>query len=74
MNAPLPDVVLDVTALDARKPSAGPLVEPAEAVAIGLSIVPSMGKRLFSPEGPEVRQVLLALKLAGWEIVPRSRT
>lgn len=48
-----------------------PLVEPAEAIAIGLSMVPSMGKRLLSPEGVEVRQVLLALKLAGYEIVPR---
>ena len=35
-------------------PPAGPLVEPAEAIAIGLSMVPSMGKRLLSPEGPEV--------------------
>lgn len=46
----------------------GPLVEPAEALAIGLSMVPSMGKRLLSPDGPEVRAALLALKLAGWKI------
>ena len=47
-----------------------PLVNPAEAIAIGLSMVPSMGKRLLSPEGPEVRTVLLALKLAGWKHTP----
>lgn len=47
---------------------ASPLVEPAEALAIGLSMVPSMGKRLLSPDGPEVRAALLALKLAGWKI------
>jgi hypothetical protein len=47
-----------------------PLVDPAEAIAIALSMVPSMGKRLLSPEGVEVRQVLLALKLAGWKIEP----
>jgi hypothetical protein len=52
-------------------PGPGPLVDPAEAVAIALSIVPSMGKRLLSPDGPEVRTVLLALKLAGWKIEPR---
>lgn len=50
--------------------TASPLVDPAEAIAIGLSMVPSMGKRLLSPEGVEVRQVLLALKLAGWKIEP----
>jgi hypothetical protein len=47
-----------------------PLVAPAEAIAIGLSMVPSMGKRLLSPDGVEVRQVLLSLKLAGWKIEP----
>jgi hypothetical protein len=52
-------------------PRPGPLVEPAEAIAIALSMVPSMGKRLLSPEGPEARCVLLALKLAGWKIEPR---
>lgn len=63
-------LMIDRMPLDLRKPRAGPLIEPAEAIAIALSIVPSMGKRLLSPEGPEARAVLLALKLAGWKIEP----
>ena len=62
-------LIIDDLAKLQRKPSAGPLVEPCEAIAIGLSMVPSMGKRLLSPDGPEVRAALLAVKLAGWKIV-----
>jgi hypothetical protein len=57
-------------AADTAPSPPGPLVQPNEVIAIALSIVPSMGKRLLSPEGPEARAVLLALKLAGWKIEP----
>ena len=64
-------VRLDLSALISRKPTAGPLVTPAEAVAIAISMLPpkSMGQ-LCSPESPAVRHVLLAIKLAGWEHTP----
>lgn len=63
---------LDLSALIARKPRAGPLVEPAEAVAIALSMLPAKSTgQLCSPESPAVRHVLLSLKLAGWKIEPR---
>lgn len=55
----------------ARKPTAGPLVEPAEAIAISLSMTQPGPARLVSPDGPMVRNVLLALKLAGYKIVAR---
>jgi hypothetical protein len=60
---------LSLTSL--RKPSARPLVEPAEAVAVALSIAQPGPARLVSPEGPMVRTVLLAIKLAGYKIEPR---
>jgi hypothetical protein len=64
-------LLIDDAALALRKPRVGPLVDPAEAVAIALSMLPSMGKhRLFSPDGPEARTILLALKLAGWKQEP----
>ncbi len=50
---------------------AGPLVEPAEAVAIALSMLPRSTGQLCSPNGPAVRLVLQSLKLAGWKIEPR---
>lgn len=63
---------LDLSALISRKPSAGPLVTPSEAVAIALSMLPAKSTgQLCSPECPAVRHVLLSLKLAGWKIEPR---
>jgi len=63
---------IDMAALIQRKPSAGPLVEPAEAVAIALSMVPAKSTgHICSPESPAVRLVLQSLKLAGWKIEAR---
>lgn len=53
------------------EPSALPMVEPEEAVAIALSMTQPGPARLISPEGPMVRHVMLALKLAGYKVVPR---
>ena len=54
-----------------REPSAKPMVEPEEAVAIALSMTQPGPARLISPDGPMVRHVMLALKLAGYKVVPR---
>lgn len=64
--------LLDLAPLVLRKPRAGPLVDPAEAVAIALSMLPAKSTgQLCSPESPAVRHVLLAIKLAGWKHEPR---
>lgn len=63
---------IDLTPLILRKPRAGPLVDPAEAVAIALSMLPAKSTgQLCSPESPAVRHVLLSIRLAGWKIEPR---
>lgn len=64
-------LVIDDLAKVLRKPCAEPLVKPAEAIAIGLSMVQPGPARFVSPDGPLVRQALLALHLAGWKIEPR---
>lgn len=61
---------IDRAALDARKPRAGPLVTPAEAIAIALSIVRWKPGDLLDPEGRVVSLVLKAIKDAGWKIEP----
>lgn len=49
-----------------------PLIEPAEAIAIALSMVPlkSTG-HICSPDSAAVRLILQSLKLAGYKIEPR---
>ena len=64
-------LTIDRLALQLRKPSAGPLVTPAEAIAIALSIVRWSPGVLQDPEGRTVQLVLKALKEAGWKIEPR---
>jgi hypothetical protein len=65
-------LTIDPVAIDARKPRAGPLVEPGEAIAIALSMLPAKSTgRICSPESPAVRLVLQSIKLAGWKIEPR---
>lgn len=67
-----PKLVIDQIATTLRRPSAGPLVEPAEAVAIALSMLPAKSTgQLCTPDCAAVRHVLLALQMAGWKIVPR---
>jgi hypothetical protein len=63
-------VIVDRMPIESRKPRAGPLLDPAEAVAIALSSVPD-AKRLYSPECLTVRAVLQALHRAGYKIEPR---
>lgn len=64
-------LTIDQTAVDARKPSAGPLVEPAEAIAIALSVAQWKPGGLLDPDGTIVQTVVKAIKDAGWKIVPR---
>ena len=72
MKHPKRELMIDRIALSLRKPSAGPLVEPAEAVAIALSILPAKSTgRLCSPDSLAVRHILHSLKLAGWKFEPR---
>jgi hypothetical protein len=63
-------VTLDLTAIAARKPRAGPLVEPDEAIAIALSILRWTPGNLHSPDDRAVQFILKALKDAGWKIEP----
>ncbi len=54
-------------------PPGTPLIEPAEAVAIALSMVPAKSTgRICSAESPAVRLVLKALINSGWKLVPNN--
>lgn len=63
-------LTIDRSAMEARKPRAGPLVTPAEAIAIALSIVRWKPGDLLDPDGRVVQFVLRALRDAGWKIEP----
>lgn len=64
-------LTIDQAAVDARKPSAGPLVEPAEAIAIALSLVRWTPGRLHGPEDRVVTLIVQAIQKAGWKFEPR---
>jgi hypothetical protein len=69
---PTPDALaIDQAAVDARKPTARPLVEPAEAIAIALSLVRWTPGRLHAPDDRVVSFVLKAINDAGWKFEPR---
>jgi hypothetical protein len=63
-------LTIDRRAIASRKPRAGPLVEPKEAIAIALSIVRYKPGDLLDPDGRVVRLVLKAIEQAGWKIEP----
>jgi hypothetical protein len=66
-------VVVDSLATSILRPRAAPpSIEPAEAIAIALSLVPHERARLVSPDGAAVRLVLQSLHLAGWCLQPRG--
>jgi hypothetical protein len=67
MSSPL---TIDRRSINARKPRAGPLVEPKEAIAIALSIVRYKPGDLLDPDGRVVSLVLKAIEQAGWKIEP----
>lgn len=65
-------LTLDQAAIDARKPRAGPLLEPAEVIAATLTTVEWAPRQKFiNPDDPVVKLILDGLRLSGWEIVPR---
>ncbi|MBR1198848.1 hypothetical protein JQ574_22890 [Bradyrhizobium sp. AUGA SZCCT0158] len=66
-----PVVTIDQAAIDARKPRAGPLVDPAEAIAIALSVARWAPGGLQDPNGTVVQLVLKSVHDAGWKIEPR---
>ncbi len=62
-------LAIDHVSLNLRKPTAGPLVQPDEAIAIALSMLPAKSTgQLCTPDCPAVRHVLLAIKMAGWKL------
>jgi hypothetical protein len=65
-------VSIDRMPLEARKPRAGPLLDPDEVIACALSMVPyRWSGRLLSESSIPVRAVLDGLHQAGYKIVPR---
>ena len=64
-------LTIDRLAVQLRKPQAAPLVTPAEAIAIALSVVRWTPGVLQDPDGRTVTLVLKALHEAGWKIEPR---
>jgi len=66
-------LVLDHLALSLRKPSAGPLITPAEVIAISLSMVRWVPGKMHDPEDKVVRLILHGLEQAGWKLEPMER-
>jgi hypothetical protein len=64
-------MTMDRAAVDARKPRAGPLVEPKEAIAIALSVAEWKPGGLIDPDGIVVQAVLQTIEKAGWKFEPR---
>jgi hypothetical protein len=64
---------IDRMPLEARKPRAGPLLDPDEAIALSLNGVPfEWWKHMpLSENSVPVREILNGLRIAGWKIVPR---
>ena len=65
--------LIDQVATILRKPTAKPLVTPAEAIAIALSTVRWKPGGLLDPDGVIVHLVLKAIRQAGWKIVAMER-
>ncbi len=55
------------------KPTASPMVTPAECISIALSTFVPGPADLISPEGRGVETILLTLKKMGFKIVPMER-
>lgn len=64
-------LIIDDIASIQRKPTAGPLVQPAEAIAIALSMLPAKSTgQLCTPDCVAVRLILNSIRLAGWSHTP----
>ncbi len=64
-------IIINPALLAHRKPAAGPLVKPREAISAGLSMVVEGPPSLIGPRGKAVNMVLEALERCGWKIEPR---
>lgn len=62
---------VDQIAATDGSPRPAPLIEPAEAIAIALSMLPRSSDRLCGPDSEEVTLVLQSIRLAGWTFAPR---
>lgn len=74
MKPALPTIV-DRMPVSSRKPRAGPLLDPDEVIACALNGVPyEFWKKMpVKPSSEPVREVLNALRLAGYEITAAGR-
>ncbi len=63
---------IDRMPVASRKPRAGPLLDPDEVIACALNGIPHewWKKMPVSEHSEVVREVLNALRLAGWKIEP----
>jgi hypothetical protein len=68
MTEPL---TIDQAAVDARKPSAGPLVTPEECIAIALTVAEWKPGGMIDPDGIIVKAVMDTIRRAGWKFEPR---
>ncbi|WP_375782890.1 hypothetical protein ACE10Z_23540 [Bradyrhizobium sp. Pha-3] len=66
-------LLIDRVAPFLRKPSAAPLLTPAEVISAALSLFVPGPARMISPSGLGVRLILLALDKTGYKIVPMER-
>lgn len=64
-------LIVDLQATLARKPTAAPLVTPREAIAVALSMVQWVPGRLHDPDSTVVDLVIRAIDQAGWKIEPK---
>lgn len=67
-----PVIFDDLAPVFARKPRAGPILDPDEVIAAALSMIPyRWSGRLLAVDSLPVRAVQEALHKAGYKIVPR---
>jgi hypothetical protein len=63
---------IDPIPIESRKPRAGPLIEPEEAIMIALQSIPAeWWGRVIRPDSLPVQAVLQAIERTGYKIVAR---
>jgi hypothetical protein len=56
-----------------RKPTAAPIIMPAECIALALTAAQWSAGRIMDPNGDVVQLVLKSLRHEGYKIVPMER-
>jgi hypothetical protein len=62
--------LIDDLAAVLRKPTASPVVQPAEVIATVLTVTQWTPGRMIGPDDLVVEQILSSLKQMGWSITP----